>query len=492
MGLFLATTPIIIVVVGIVVLKKPTWIVSLIAAAYSAILAFTAFHTDAGTLLTTTGNGIYSALQTCFQLWSAFALLELMIRSTGMERMKVTISRLTTDKRVQIVLIAFCVGVFIEGATGSGAPAAILAPFLLGLGFDPVFAAAACLIGNGLPPCFGGAGVPTISGMAEILDRVSLDALVAMEGRFLCVGIFVVPVIMLVVLYGWKSLKGMWGYLLAIAVTMSVSMFLVSNFIGPEVADLVTGVVGAIASVVYIKLVGVEENEEYVNEVDYNVQSPLTTFKAFFPYLLTLIALPVVRFTVPMSILTMYGYPTWIGVVVHLVVLVSAFVMGCPEKFVKCEIEGLKKLVFVIIALCAMFTLSNICNTSGMMSEIAGAIVSVAGKAYPAAAVIVGAFGAFMTGSCLGSNRMFAPMHLEATTGLGINSVVSICGSSVGACAGNMICPNNVIAVNATLELKNAEGIVMARTVKAFICLVLVYIVLALLYTYVLFPNFGM
>lgn len=491
MSLLLATTPIIVVVVGIIILKKPTWIVSIIAMLYSAVLAIAYFGMDMGSVLSTTGSGVYSALQTCFQLWSAFALLELMIVSTGMERMKMTISKLTTDKRVQIVLIAFCVGVFIEGATGSGAPAAILAPFLLGLGYDPIFAAAACLIGNGLPPCFGGAGVPTIAGMAGIQDKIPLTFLVKMEGRFLTVGILVVPIIILVILYGKKSLKGMWGYLLAVMISMALTMFLVSNFIGPEVADLVTGVVGTIVSVIFIKFIGVKEDKEYENEADYNAKTTQTAFKAFFPYLLTLIALPVVRFSFPLSVLTKYGYPTWIGVVVHGVVLISSFVMGCPDKFIRCEINGLKKLVFAIIALCAMFSLSNICNTSGMMGLIAEGIASVAGAAYPAAAVLVGAFGAFMTGSCLGSNRLFAPMHLTATTGLGINSIVSICGSSVGACAGNMICPNNVIAVNATLNLKNAESTVMARTIKAFVCLIIVYIVLAMLYTYVLFPNFG-
>ena len=313
-----------------------------------------------------------------------------------------------------------------------------------------------------------------------------------MEGRFLSVGIFFVPVIMLVVLYGKKSLKGLWGYLLTITVLMSATMFAISNFVGPEVADLVTGTVSTIASVIFIKFVGVSEDKDFEIQADYNAKTTQTAFKAFFPYLLTLIALPVVRFSFPLSVLTRYGYPTWIGLVVHGVVLVSSIVMGCADKFIQCEINGLKKLVFAIIALCAMFSLANICNTSGMMSLIAQAIAGIAGKAYPAAAVIVGAFGAFMTGSCLGSNRMFAPMHLDATTALGINSIVSICGSSVGACAGNMICPNNVIAVNATLELKNAESVVMSRTVKAFVCLILVYVLLALLYSYILFPNFGM
>ena len=228
----------------------------------------------------TAKSGVISALQVAFLVWGAFALLELMQVSTGMNRIKTTVSSLTKDRRVQIVLIAFCLGVFIEGATGNGAPAAILAPFLLGLGFEPLVAAAACLISNGVPPCFGGAGVPTIAGMSAITDQISLASIVAMTGRFLAIGCLLVPVVLLVVLYGRKSLKGMWGYLASVSICMGASMLLVTNFIGAELADLITGVVGVAASVAYLKLVGVKENEAYVNESDATFETSLTNFKA--------------------------------------------------------------------------------------------------------------------------------------------------------------------------------------------------------------------
>ncbi|MGF6990185.1 L-lactate permease [Lachnospiraceae bacterium PF1-21] len=492
MQLLLATTPILIVLIGIVVLKKPTWIVSLIAFAYTFILAITAFKKDVAEIGATTQSAVISALQVGFLVWGAFALLELMTVSTGMNRIKITVGTLTKDTRVQAVLIAFCLGTFIEGATGNGAPAAILAPFLLGLGFQPILAAAACLICNGMSPCFGGAGVPTIAGMGGITDKVELSNLVAMTGRFLMIGIIFIPAVMLLVLFGKKSLKGMWGYLAAICITMSLSMFLVSNFIGAELADMVTGVVGVIVSVIYIKVIGVKDQEEYTNKTSLDIETKVSTLKAFSPYILLLILLPAVRFSFPLSALTKYGYATWIALVIHLVVFISSLILGCGKEFLKCEINGLRKLIKPIIALCALFALANITNTAGMMSLIAQSIATVAGPIYPAAAVVIGALGAFMTGSCLGSNRLFAPMHIEAASSLGINKVVSATASSAGAALGNMICPNNVIAVNATLELKNSEGVVMKRTVKAFVIMSIIYAGLALLYTYVLFPGFGL
>lgn len=489
MQLLLATTPILIVLIGIIVLKKPTWIVSLIAVAYTFILAITAFKTPVAEVTATSYSAVISALQVAFLVWGAFALLEMMTVSTGMNRIKIAIGTLTKDTRVQAVLIAFCLGTFIEGATGNGAPAAILAPFLLGLGFSPVLAAAACLICNGMSPCFGGAGVPTIAGMAAVSETLEMNDIVAMSGRFLMVGIIFVPAVMLLVLFGKKSLKGMWGYLIAICLTMSATMFVVSNYVGAELADLATGVVGVIVSVIYIKFVGIKQQDEYINKTNLDLEAKVSTLKAFSPYILLLILLPAVRFSFPLSALTRYGYATWIAAVIHIVVFISSMILGCTNQFIKCEIAALKKLIKPVIALCALFALANITNTSGMMSLIAQSIASVAGPVYPAAAVLIGALGAFMTGSCLGSNKLFAPMHLEAASALGINEVVSVAASSSGGALGNMICPNNVIAVNATLELENSEGVVMKRTIKAFLIMALVYCSLALFYAYVLFPG---
>lgn len=491
MSLILAIIPILIVLVGIVVLKKPAWIIALIGVVITFILAVTVFSGEVSAMLSTTKSGVISALQVAFLVWGAFALLELMQVSTGMNRIKITISSLTKDRRVQIVIIAFCLGVFIEGATGNGAPAAILAPFLLGLGFQPLVAAAACLICNGVPPCFGGAGVPTIAGMSAVTETLSLSGIVALTGRFLTVGCLVVPVVLLIVLYGRKSLKGMMGYLISMSVCMGAAMLLVSNLIGAELSNLVSGVVGVGASVAYLKIIGVKENKDYINDSDMTFETNQTNFKAFLPYILLLILLPAVRFSFPLSALTKYGYATWIGAVIHIVVLISACSMGCAGKFLTCEKNAILKLIKPIITLCALYALANQMNSSGMISTIAQFLANIAGGLYPAVSVVIGAIGAFITGSCLGSNKLFCMLHLEASTALGLNPYVVVSASSAGGALGNMICPNNIIAVNATLELKNAEGAVFKRTIVAFIIMTVVYCILAMLYAYILFPNFG-
>lgn len=491
MNFLIAMIPILIVLTGIVILRKPAWIVALLGVAVTFALAVTAFAGEPSAMLGTVKSGVISALQVVFLVWGAFALLELMQVSTAMNRIKMSVSSLTKDRRVQIVIIAFCLGVFIEGATGNGAPAAILAPFLLGLGFEPLVAAAACLICNGVPPCFGGAGVPTIAGMSAITETVPLEGLVAMTGRYLAVGCVLVPVVLLVVLFGAKSLEGMWGYLLTVCICMALSMFLVSNYVGAELSDLVTGVTGVIASVIYLKLIGVREQEAYINDCDTTFETNQSSAKAFLPYILLLILLPAVRFSFPLGALTKYGYATWIGAVLHIVVLISAACMGCIDKFLLCEKNALLKLIKATITLCALYALANLMNSSGMISEIAGLLADVAGSFYPAVSVVIGTVGAFITGSCLGSNKLFCALHLEAATSLGINHFAAIAGSSAGGALGNMVCPNNIIAVNATLELENAEGLVFERTVKAFLIMTVVYCVLAMLYAYVLFPTFG-
>lgn len=491
MSLILAIIPILIVLIGIVVLKKPAWIIALIGVVVTFVLAVTAFSGEVSAMLSTTKAGVISALQVAFLVWGAFALLELMQVSTGMNRIKLTVSSLTKDRRVQIVIIAFCLGVFIEGATGNGAPAAILAPFLLGLGFQPLVAAAACLICNGVPPSFGGAGVPTIAGMSAVTETLSLSGIVAITGRFLAVGCLIVPIVLLVVLYGRKSLKGMMGYLISVSFCMGIAMLLVSNLVGAELSNLVAGVVGVGASVVYLKVIGVKENKEYINDSDMTFETNQSNFKAFLPYILLLILLPAVRFSFPLSALTKYGYATWIGAVIHIVVLISACAMGCAGKFLTCEKNAILKLIKPIITLCALYALANQMNSSGMISTIAQFLADIAGGLYPAFSVLIGAIGAFITGSCLGSNKLFCMLHLEAATTLGVNPYVVVSASSAGGALGNMICPNNIIAVNATLELKNAEGAVFKRTIVAFLIMSVIYCILAMLYAYILFPNFG-
>lgn len=131
-------------------------------------------------------------------------------------------------------------------------------------------------------------------------------------------------------------------------------------------------------------------------------------------------------------------------------------------------------------------------ENTGMMSLIAGAIAGVAQFAYPAAAVIIGGLGSFITGTGLGSNIMFAGMHMEAAAALGMNPITVFAGQNAAASLGNLICPNNTVAACATVGEIGHENKVMKKTLVAFAVLIVLYMILAMLYTLVIFPNFGM
>lgn len=496
MWLLLALTPIAFILVGIVILKKPAAIVSLLALIYTFLMAWLLWKTDAytadvGALLEQSKKGIISALQTLFLIWGAFTLLEVMNVSGAMDRTKMVISSFAKDKRLQVVIIAFCFGAFLEGVAGAGTPAAIAAPFLVGLGFDPMVAATAALIANGVPSSFGGAGVSTIAGFGGIVtDTFTIDNVAAMTGRIHMFGALIVPFIILFVVFGKGCLKKLMPYMLTVCISMGITLFLVSNYLGPELTSILTGTVGLIVSFLYVKFIKVPVVPEFAADVDMNLQSEQSAVKSFFPYIALMILLPVIRFNVPLKTLMTFGYPTWVGAVIHGVVIVSSFIFGCQKKWFGCWIGAAKKIIPAVISMCSLLALANIMNYSGMMSLIAKTMAN-AGAIYPALAVVIGTLGSFMTGSTLGSNAMFGPLHMETSGLLSINPYITTAANSTGGALGNMLCPNNVIAVGTTVGLTNQEGTIMKRTMKAYAIIAVIYMAVTMLYTYVLFPNFG-
>ena len=129
--------------------------------------------------------------------------------------------------------------------------------------------------------------------------------------------------------------------------------------------------------------------------------------------------------------------------------------------------------------------------STGMMNLLASDIAAVVGSFSPAAAVLIGSSGAFITGTGLGSNIMFAQMHIDAAASLGMNPITVFAGQNAGASLGNLICPNNTVAACATVDQVGNESEVMKKTFKAFAIILVLYMALAMLYTCVLFPHFG-
>ena len=394
LNFLIALSPIIVVLVGILAFHQSAKKVAPIALIWTLILAFTYFNVTGATFAENVKTydallwkGIKEGLKIVLMVFGAFVILNLLRETGAIEEVKNTIARISDDRRVQVVIIGMMLPIFLEGAAGAGAPAAIAAPFLVALGFDPVTSIALALLGDATPCSWGGAGLTTINGGAALVDAgistVALNS--AMVGRIHMFGVLIIPFLMIAMTFGKKGFRGLLPYLFFAGITTSATMFVLSNFVGAEVTSMGTGIISILLSVLYVKLIGVKTPEEYHNK------------------------------------------------------------------------------------------------------HIAAAV----GRFYPAAAVLIGASGSFVTGTGVGSNIMFADMHVQAANALGMNPITIFAGQNAGASLGNLICPNNTVAACATVDEIGNESGVMKRTLPAFAVILAVYMMLTMLYTCVLFPNFG-
>ena len=185
----------------------------------------------------------------------------------------------------------------------------------------------------------------------------------------------------------------------------------------------------------------------------------------------------------------------WVDVVIFICGLLGAATLKVKkDELFEIFRMTAKNVVPVLITMGSLLVMAYIMQsaTTGMMSLIAGDIAALAGTLYPAAAVLIGSLGSFINGTGLGSNIMFAGMHTEAAAALGMNPITVFAGQNAGASLGNLICPNNTVAACATVGEVGNENKVMSKTLVAFAIVLAEYMVLTMVYTLVLFPNFGM
>lgn len=497
LDLFLAITPLLVVVVGIVGFKKPAMWVSLAALIYGFILSVFYFNLGQSSAVTQTTNGIISGTKMVFMIWAAFLIMNMLIRTGAMDKIKEVLADLTNDKRKQVIIVAFCFGGFLEGVAGAGTPAAIAAPFLVALGMTAIEAAAAALIFNGIAASLGAAGLTTIGGFAAFLEPGLVNELdIGMvTGCIHFFGALVAPLIVMYVLYGKKGFtKDIVAFSIFTGFFYGISLVLVGTFVGAAFPTIVAGVVSLIASIIYVKVFDKKTviPEEFVFTIDSSLRKadmkPLTALSS---YLLLLVILPIVRFFAPDWFIGL-GFSVWIGLTIMFVCFLGSIILKSTSQMPSYMWVSFKSVISALVAMASLTALANLMQSAGMLTLIATALTSVVGPFYPAVAVIIGSLGSFVTGTTTGSNIMFAPMHYEASKLLGISTPVVFAASSTGGALGNMICTNNVVAVCTTVNIQKDEGFVMVKVFKPICILWALYGTLAMIYTYLIFPTLGM
>jgi lactate permease len=257
-----AIVPLIVLFVLLAVLRIAAWIAALGAMLAAFALAWLAWGMPFGITVAATTQGM------AFGLWpiawvvlNAVFFHNLTVASGDFDVLRRSLARLTDDRRVQALLVAFCFGALLEGIAGFGAPVAISASVLAGLGFEPVTAAVLALLANTAPVAFGSIGIPVVTlgglvapviGQPNNVAGVTL-ALSQMVGRQLPLFSLIVPGYLVLVLAGWRRMREVLPAVAVAGITFAIVQFLVSNFVGPELTDVVAALASMAALTVLLR-----------------------------------------------------------------------------------------------------------------------------------------------------------------------------------------------------------------------------------------------
>src|SRR5712692_6993108 len=256
-----ASLPPLLLALLLAVLRMAPWRSAVAAAATAFVLAWLVWGRPLSLTMAAATHGMAFGLwPICWIVVSAVFFFNLSVASGDFDVIRRSLARLTKDRRIQVLLVAFCFGALIEGIAGFGAPVAITASMLAGLGFEPIMAAGLALIANTAPVAFGSLGIPvtTLGGLlAPMLGhdtQTTTRALSAMVGRQLPIVSLVIPAYLVVLYAGWRRMVEVWPAVLTAGLSFAIGQFTVSNFVGPELTDALSALISLTAVALLLRV----------------------------------------------------------------------------------------------------------------------------------------------------------------------------------------------------------------------------------------------
>jgi lactate permease len=494
-------------------------------------------------------SGAINTIDILLIVFGALLILQIMKKSGGVDGIANSMAHVSTDRRVQVILIGFLMGAFFEGAAGFGTPAAVAAPLLVGLGFPPLIAAMVALIGNSAPVTFGAVGTPIIGGFANLKDIVMaggytgdftsfLSEIGAFAGilHFLVGSFIPLAMVCTMTLIADKSIKrGLEVFPLALfgGLVFTIPEVIIANFVGPELPSLLGALIAipvfifAIKKGLFIpkKNWNFKPHDQWEKDWEGSIKAgssrpldakPLGAAKAWAPYIIIGVLLLIGRLKwFGITPLLKAWTLTWTGILgttisrgitplynpgvipFMLVALIIPFMHGLDRKeALKAWGDTLKQIKSAAIALFFALGMTYIMMNSGaaagndsMLIEMAKAAAVIAGSGWYFVAPLVGVLGAFISGSCTVSDIMFGALHFNAAKEVGIPVISTLGLQTVGAAAGNMICVHNVVAVLTTVGLVGHEGKVIRNNIKIAIAYALLAGLMTIIIVTFFMPN---
>jgi lactate permease len=464
----------------------------------------------AGTMASAAGYGaLFGLLPIGWIVLNAVFLYNLTVESGTFETVKHSIVALSDDRRIQALLIAFSFGAFLEGAAGFGTPVAVSAALLVGAGFRPLHAAGLALLANTAPVAFGALGTP-ITTLARVtgLDELKLSA---MAGRQLPFFSLLVPAWLVWAMAGWRGVRGVWPAILVCGGSFAVVQFLVSNFHGPWLVDVVAGVVSLVCLAGLLRFWRPKETWRFPEERDgstskgevENKLSLRARVSAWMPWiLLTLFVfawgLPQVK-AVLNQVTLKWEVPgldksivrtapvvpapkaeearfdfVWLsatGTGIFFAAVASAlWLRVSPRRFARIWLRTVYQMRWPLVTIAAMLAIAFTTRYSGMDATM-GLAMTRTGAVYPLFAALLGWLGVALTGSDTASNAMFGGLQVVTATRLAEDGVLPLepgraaillaAANSTGGVMGKMIDAQSIVVAGAATGQSGQEGAVL-------------------------------
>jgi lactate permease len=500
------------------------------------LVAVIAFKIPAGmAIMSATQGGVYGIVPIGWIIISSVFLYKLTVKTGQFDIIRSSVVSITEDRRLQALLVAFSFGAFLEGAAGFGAPVAISAALLVGLGFNPLYAAGICLLANTAPVAFGAIGIPIIaSGGVTGIDAMEISKLVGRQLPFISVFI---PFYLVFIMSGWKKTIEVLPAILVSGVSFALTQFLSSNFIGPELPDVLSALVSLFVTAIFLKFWKPKtifrfKSETETGKVETNHSfTGGQVFKAWSPFLvltgfISIWGIPSVKLAltghyaganallkginalghaltfgpgVPLinnKILNATGAPIAAiyklellgaaGTAIIIAAIASKFIVKISWKDWGATFgETLVELKFPIVTIASVVAFAFVINAAGMSTTL-GLALAKTGNLFPFFSPLLGWLGVFITGSDTSANLLFGTLQKVTATNIHMSPLLAVAANSSGGVTGKMISPQSIAVACAAVGLAGKESEILRFTLKHSLFLLLIVCIIVFLQSNVL------
>ncbi|MBM2768793.1 lactate permease LctP family transporter [Burkholderia anthina] len=545
---FVAAIPIIFFFVALAALRMKGHVAAAITLLLSLGVAILAYGMPVPQALAAAGFGFaYGLWPIAWIIVAAVFLYKIVVKTGQFDVIRASVLSITDDQRLQMLLIGFSFGAFLEGAAGFGAPVAITAALLVGLGFKPLHAAGLCLIANTAPVAFGAMGIPIIvAGQVTGIDPMHIGA---MAGRQLPLLSLAVPFWLVFMMDGLRGVRQTWPAALVAGGSFAITQYFTSNHIGPELPDITSSLVSLVALAAFLKvwqpssakqtaggivasgggaaLGGFGAGSNVAGARTSRQASPYTlaqTVRAWSPFLILTAVVTVWSIAPFKALFAAHGALASTVLKFHVAGLDQLVVKTAPiaatpkalEAVLKIDLvsavgsailvtalismvllrmkprdalvtfgETLSELTRPILSIGLVLAFAFVANYSGMSSTLA-LMLAATGAAFPFFSPFLGWLGVFLTGSDTSSNALFCSLQQTTAHQLGVPETLAVAANTTGGVTAKMISPQSIAVACAATGLVGKESELFRFTVRHSLLFVVIVGLITLVQAYVL------